>query len=121
MKVGGMKFLGMVNLGGMIWLTQSIILFVIWVNSSDPYTEECAHLYITIQQENETCKYRELSLDEPLENLGTSPRHTKVLLERSSDLSNSGEFKRQTAWDNAIYIHSFLRCYSDTVCFFMVL
>ena len=34
--------------------------------------------------------------------------------ERSSDLSNSGEFKRQTAWDNAVYIHSFLRYYSDT-------
>ena len=35
-------------------------------------------------------------------------------LERSSDLSNSGEFKRQTAWDNAVYIHSFLRYYSYT-------
>ena len=30
------------------------------------------------------------------------------------DLSNSGEFKRQTARDNAVYIHSFLRYYSDT-------
>ena len=36
------------------------------------------------------------------------------LLERSSDLSNSGEFKRQTAYDNTVYIHSFLRYYSDT-------
>ena len=35
-------------------------------------------------------------------------------LERSSDLSNSGDFKRQTAWDNAVYNNSFLRYYSDT-------
>ena len=36
------------------------------------------------------------------------------LLERSSDLSNSGKFKRQTASEIAIYIHSFVRDYSDT-------
>ena len=36
------------------------------------------------------------------------------LSERSDNLSNSGEFKRQTAWDNAVYIHCFLQYYSDT-------
>ena len=32
----------------------------------------------------------------------TIPQNGALLLERSSDLSNSGEFKRQTAWDNAV-------------------
>ena len=35
-------------------------------------------------------------------------------LDRSSDLSNSGEFKTQTASEIAIQIHSFLRDCSDT-------
>ena len=35
-------------------------------------------------------------------------------LEKSSYLSNSGEFKRQTASEIAIYIHSFLQNCSDT-------
>ena len=35
-------------------------------------------------------------------------------LERSSDLYNSGEFKRQTASEISTLIHSFLQNYSDT-------
>ena len=35
-------------------------------------------------------------------------------LERSSDLSNSGEYKMQTASEIAILIHSFLRNCADT-------
>ena len=35
-------------------------------------------------------------------------------LERPSDLSYSGDFKRKTASEIAFYIHSFLRNCSDT-------
>ena len=47
-------------------------------------------------------------------NIATPTTTISYLLQRSSDLSNSGEFKRQTASEIAIEIHSSLRNCSDT-------